>query len=307
MPTTPPAPEPRSEGRLPVAAIVGGLAVAAAIAFLVLRPSATEEPARAPGDRRTAPSAMPTTLPLKAPPGEDGPEEAEERGPALPDEARAPADADAAAKPDADLDPDEIDANEALAAIRHARNSPGRDGTEALLAAMLSDDAVVVAEAGKALVQRDDTQAIPALAKIDLRKSGGAGLSVIETLGKLAGKADGGDKSAAVDRLLQMLAQEKQHGGPETPGNLLQIYEALGDTRDARAAGALERELADPGVERAPKVVVVQALAKIAAPSSRAALLRARNAEQATKLEDAFEAELQRDLLKAIEEALAKT
>jgi hypothetical protein len=52
--------------------------------------------------------------------------------------------------------------------------------------------------------------------------------------------------------------------------------------------------------------VVVQALAQIGEPRSRAALLRARALEVSTRLTDAFEAEVQRDLITAIDAALAQ-
>jgi hypothetical protein len=298
---------PRGSGsrRTPVGAIAGAAALAAAIAAVLLmragEPDATpREPAssssgaprpaagndRAPQPERHADETRPDAM--------AAPESRRPRPPIGDGDDREPRAADGA------------DARVALAAIRRAKVDPSQDGTTALVAMMRSDDAVVVAEAAKALVLREDTDAIASLATIDLRNAGGAGLSVIEALGKLGGMADAEGKAAAVNRLLAMLAEAKQHDGPETPGHLLQIYEALGQTRDPRAAGPLESELADAEVGRAPKVVVVQALALIGEPRSRAAMLRLRAQELGTKLGDAFEAEVQRDLLVAIDAALAQ-
>jgi hypothetical protein len=298
---------PRSPGRgTSTGLMLVGAAVAAAIAaLLIFRADQPAPTGREPVASQRAESRAPPRKPAqdrserRAGDEVDG---AEVQGPQeapRPERRAPPADRRAGEDPTGD-------AEVALAAIRRAKADPTESGTAALVASMSSDDPVVVAEAAKALVLRKDTAAIPALTMIDLRTSGGAGLSVIETLGKLGGMADADGKSAAVERLLAMLAEEKQHDDPETPGNLLQIYEALGQTRDARAAGPLENELADPEVGRAPKVVVVQALAQIGEPRSRAALLRARALEVATKLGDAFEAEVQRDLLAAIDTALTK-
>src|SRR6185503_15570033 len=102
----------------------------------------------------------------------------------------------------------------------------------------------------------------------------GGGASVVHALGRLGAIAGDDERATAVDRLLAMMTEEKRRGAPESAGNLLQIYEALGDIGDARAAGPLEDELLDDGIARAAKVVVVHALARIGQHRSRAPLLR---------------------------------
>jgi hypothetical protein len=100
--------------------------------------------------------------------------------------------------------------------------------------------------------------------------------------------------------LLDLLRNEKLHPAPERAGDLVQIYEALGATRDPRAAAALERELLDPAVGKAPKVAAVEALAAIGAPSSVEALSALRDHLEVTLETDPYEQELRRDLLDAI-------
>jgi hypothetical protein len=191
-----------------------------------------------------------------------------------------------------------------LGPLKAAQADPSERGTDALIAALKSPDAVVVAEATKTLIERRATRAIDALAEIELSDAAGSGLSIIDALGRLGALADGDERTQAVERLLAQLASEKQRAAPESPGNLLQLYEALGRTGDARAAKALEQELVDPEVGRAPKVVIVQSLVWLAQASSRAALEQARKYQAETLATDDFDAELRSELLAAIDAAL---
>lgn len=191
----------------------------------------------------------------------------------------------------------------ALAALRAAKSDPSAAGTEALVKALAADDALLVIEAADGLVARRATQALPALAKIDIKRSTNIAPAVIEAMGRLSGMAAGADHTTAVDRLLALLAQEKARGAPESRANLLQIYEALGDTKDARAAPALEAELRSDAVPRAAKNVIVQALGNIGAPSSRPALLELR-AALATPEREPFEEAIRVELIEAIDQTL---
>jgi len=202
-----------------------------------------------------------------------------------------------------DRDPSE-DGSPAVLAVLAARDDETPAGTQALIASLASPDSVVVSEAARALVARRATEAIGPLAGIDLEKAAGSGLSIIDALGRLAGVAEEPDRSQAVDRLIAMLAEEKGRGARESPGNLIQIYEALGQTRDPRAAAPLEAELLDATVPRAPKVVIVASLVTLAQPSSHAALETQRGVERAAHESDAFEEEIRVELVDAIEAAL---
>ena len=202
--------------------------------------------------------------------------------------------------------PEEEDpANDPLHQVRLASADVSDEATAKLVAELRSTDEVVVTEAANALVARHAVSAIGPIAKMDLAAAGGGGLSIIDALGKLGGMAGAGERGTAVDRLLAMLASEKERNAPESPGNLLQIYEALGDTHDPRAAGPLEVELLDPAVGRAPKVVIVKALVAIGQSSSHAALTTAR-AQQSKPDSDSFEEELRKELVATIDKALTE-
>ena len=201
--------------------------------------------------------------------------------------------------------PTSADERGPLVDVQRAMADPSSDGTNRLVASLSSGDAVVVAEASKALIARRATSAIRSLTEIDLSAAAGGGLSIIDALGRLGALADPREKGAAVDRLIALLADEKRRDARESASNLLQIYEALGETRDPRAAKALEAELLDPEVGRAPKVVIVQALVSIGGSDRRAALAGARAQQAEVVGADAFEEEVRQELVAAIDKALA--
>lgn len=189
--------------------------------------------------------------------------------------------------------------------LKLALADPSDDGTARLIDGLASDDVVVVGEAADGLVARRATGAIAALAAIDLDARPGVIPAVVDGLGKLGGVADGAARDAAVTRLLALLRTEKAKGPAAIPSTLLYVYEALGRTGDPRAAAPLTDELADAQVGAAAKVVVVEALARLGATGSRGALAALRARLVGAPSADAFEAELQRDLVAAIDQALS--
>jgi len=203
-----------------------------------------------------------------------------------------------------DLEPDTRPVRRTLEEIRVKNNDPTEARTLALVENLKDDDRVVVAEAANALVARRATSAIRALAEMDIHRPDGIAPGIIDALGRLGGMASGDARRTAVDRLLALMHSEKLRDAADSAGNLLQLYEALGATEDDRAAAPLETELQDPSVGIAPKVVIVQALAEIGATSSRPVVLRVRASVAASAGRDAFEAELRKDLLAAIDTAL---
>lgn len=278
--------------------VAGAFVVVAA--FFWFRRSDIPEPTQAPGDQRAgARSSDPERVsrkPASSPGAQAGSPDEDDR-----DEAAEPP----VERPDAPPSAvEEGPEDDPLRPVRAAMADPSDKGTQALVARLASTDEVVVAEAANALVARKAVDTIPWIAKIDLKTAAGSGLSIIDALGRLGAVADSGGRSAAVDRLLSMLAEEKKRGARESPANLLQIYEALGKLGDPRAAHALEAELLDPNVPRAPKVVIVKSLVAIGQQESRGALVSARAQQVAGKGEDDFEEEIRKELIGEIDRAL---
>jgi hypothetical protein len=178
--------------------------------------------------------------------------------------------------------------------------------TDVLVTALADSDPIVVGESVNALVAREAHAAIPALLAIDVISRPRAAPSIIYALGRLATNAQPADREAAVDKLLALMAAEKKRGAQESQGNLLQIYEALGDTGDARAIAPLERELLDTTVPTAPKVVVVQALVALQARDSKGVLEQVAAQVAPSTVDTSFEAELRRDLVTVIQKALVQ-
>ncbi len=190
--------------------------------------------------------------------------------------------------------------------VMQAKQDPSADATIVLLSATESTDAIVVAEATNALVARGTVAALPILIESDVIRRPWAAPSVIDAMGRLAALAPPEQRGEAVDRLVALMREEKVRGAQESLGNLIQIYEALGLTGDPRAIAPLEGELVDPTVPTAPKVVVVQALVALRAIQSRPVLERVQAQLAASPAKDAYEAELQKDLIAAIRDALVQ-
>jgi HEAT repeat protein len=180
----------------------------------------------------------------------------------------------------------------------------GARATDALIAALDSKDDFVVLEAAGELAKRDAPRALPALVAIDIEGRPHAAPSVIDALGRLGGRADATARRSATRRLLALLAQERGRGAPESAGNVLVIYEALGRTLDPNAAPALEAELLDPNVTWAAKTVIVEALTRLRQSSSKATLHELLDDVAARPATDALEAETQRELSVAAANAL---
>lgn len=186
-----------------------------------------------------------------------------------------------------------------------ARAEVSPESTAVLIAALESTDAIVVAEATNALVSRGAVSELPVLIAHDVIGRPWAAPSVIDAMGRLAKVAAPEERDLVIDRLFALLEEEKRRGAVESQGNMLQIYEALAQTGDPRAAVRLEQELLDPTVATAPKVAVVQALVALRATASRGTLARLHDElVAAAPPADAFEAELRRDLVTALRDAL---
>lgn len=175
--------------------------------------------------------------------------------------------------------------------------------TETLVQQLASTDDFAVLEAANELANRKAARAIKDLATIDIKKGPRAAPSIIDALGRLAA-ADPGTRRTATDRLLELLAQERTRNAPESAGNVLALYAALGQTLDPRAAPALEAELLDPKVTSAAKTVVVDALVQLKQSSSSTALRTLQRDLAGQVPQDKMEAEIQRELATAIERAL---
>ncbi len=288
---------PRPSSRFPRALVGVVLVIVAAVLFFSLRGERSPEPEGL-RSSRGGPGAAPAQSAASRAPRASS--EAARKQPARRPAARASAEA---AEEAPQLMPGDV-SDPALKAVLTARDDRSPAGTQTLIDNLGSSDSILVAEAAKALIARQATEAIAPLAAISLEKAAGSGLSVIDALGKLGGVAEGNEKSAAVDRLLSMLREEKRRDARESPGNLLQIYEALGETQDPKAAPALEAELLDANVPRAPKVVIVQALVEIGLASSKDAIGAALRTQASQQGDDPFEEEIRKELIAALEEAL---
>lgn len=199
---------------------------------------------------------------------------------------------------------DEADAGDELVAVRAAIKDESDAATQVLMRALDSDDSVAKLEAIDELARRKHVAALEPLLKLDPADDPFVGPTALLALGRLAHEAGGGPAEATVERLSKLLEAEKARQGTDSPGNILLIFEALGHTRIASAARVLERELVAPEHGTAAKVAVVDALEACGQRTSTRALAAFREAFQGAAT-DAFERELERDLMTAVDRALA--
>lgn len=177
--------------------------------------------------------------------------------------------------------------------------------TATLIAGIDAPDAVIVAESVNALVARAAVSALPALIAQNIVARPKAAPSILYGIGRLAAVAEPDARDAAVDRLVALMAEEKRRAAQESQGNLLQIYEALGDSGAPSAIAPLERELLDASVPTAPKVVIVNALVALHAVQSRGTLEQLA-AQLTASTATGLEGELRRELLTVIQQALVQ-
>lgn len=195
-------------------------------------------------------------------------------------------------------------ADSSIARVKAAKQDPTERGTQALIAALSDADPIAVVEAADGLVARRSRAGALALTTVDVRRSGELGPEVIDAMGKMSA-ADPTVRSALVTHLLDLLAQEKSRlPAPDAAANLLELYEALGESGDPAAAPALEVELEDPTVGMAAKVEVAKSLEHIGAERSALALRRELQLLVGRTEPDDFAEQVRVELVSALREAI---
>lgn len=277
------------------AVAVVGLAVVAAAAGLgwrEARPRAAVALAAVGGERSAATASVAAVSARAARPAPTaGAESAPEAAAAAPT-ARASEDEDTAS-------------SDALAAVREAVRAGTEASTQALVRALDTDDSVAKLEALEELARRKHVAALDRVLAIDPADDPFAGPTALLTMGALARDAGEAAEGRAVARLSALLAAEKERQGTDSPGNILVAFEALGRIASDAAARVLERELVDPFHGTAARVAVVQALEECGRPRSVEPLVRLRASLHGEPV-DAFERELQQDLVAAIDRAVVR-
>ncbi len=193
--------------------------------------------------------------------------------------------------------------DDALVAVRAAIADPSPEGTAALVSMLDGEDSVAQLEAIDELVERGHVAALSRLAKMDPADDPYIGPSIIVALGELGRAApDEATRHAALDRLVALLAQEKERNGSDSIGNVITIIEAIGALGHPDGAAALERELGDPFHDVASQTTIVLALGRLGQSSSIAALARFRATLTPGRADEDLDRELEKELFAAIDE-----
>ena len=196
------------------------------------------------------------------------------------------------------------DALDVVRAAIAARTSPS--STDVLMRALDGDDPVAKLEAIDELARRKHVPALGRLMKIDPSDDPFVGPTALLALGQLAHDARDARTEAAVARLEQLLAAEKERRGTDSPGNILLDFEPLGLTKAPSAARILERELGAPEHGTAAKVAIVDAIEVCGQRSSVQALTAHRAAMPVNEVSaaDDFERQLELELVAALDRAI---
>ncbi len=270
------------------AVVIAAVGAAIAVGVWALRRGESPRRPETTPASETATKASPTTVAASAPPVRVGRPTASGSRPM----ASAPS-----TTPDAP--PSDV-----LASVREAKRVQSDATTAALVRALDEGDAPAKIEAIDELVKRKHVAALKPLMKVDPADDPYVGPTAMLGLGQLARDADPAQREAAVTRFAKLLEQEKARQGMDSPGNMLVIFEALGKIGTPSAAHLLEQELVDPVHPTAAKVAIVDALEACGQSSSVVALTAFRTKFQVSA-QDEFEREIEQDLVKALDRAIA--
>ncbi len=166
-------------------------------------------------------------------------------------------------------------------------------------------------EAVEAWVAQGDSNKLSNLLAIDVVKDLEAAPAVIMGIARLSKDAAPSIKAQAAFKLERMLLSERQRAESRdlrgAGGNIATGIDALGEmgaTGNVDARAALLRALDGGTYELHHETRMVQELGKQKYAPAKAALMRFVTRTQARKLEDAFDLELQKEALSAVDEAL---
>jgi hypothetical protein len=186
----------------------------------------------------------------------------------------------------------------AIATHTEARSPHTRHDSWEALAWDVSDDVARI-DAIDTLAARGDVGRLPELLAFDPASDPFAAPSVIAAIGNIGRLASPAARRNALERLLSLLASEKERNGQDSAGNVVALVEAIGALGDPSAAPALLRELEDEFHDTAGKTNIVEALARLGARATPAiARLRHRLVEHPAV--DPFERELEGELHAAL-------
>jgi HEAT repeat protein len=163
-----------------------------------------------------------------------------------------------------------------------------------------ASDEVSRIEAIDALAAQGHLPLLPDLLAFDVAGDPFVAPTVIQAIGTIGQAAPPAEKRKALERLVSLLASEKERNGQDSAGNVVALIEAIGTLGEPSGAPALLRELEDGFHDTAGKTNIVEALAKLGAHASAPAIAKLRHHLVENPATEPFDRELEEELLAAI-------
>ncbi|MBX3223013.1 MAG: hypothetical protein KF795_21050 [Labilithrix sp.] len=148
------------------------------------------------------------------------------------------------------------------------------DPVAALRSGLASEDEATRIAAVEAAVSATSIETLGELARFDLRRDPEAAPTVIHAVALLGASADGKKRDDAADTLARWLRDEMKREGPDVPGNVSNLVEALGNVGGSGAASELARALDGQGLPLHVETLAVMKLGELGDGTARPAVER---------------------------------
>ena len=180
------------------------------------------------------------------------------------------------------------------------------DPVVALRAGLASEDEATRIAAVEAAVSATSIETLGELARFDLRRDPEAAPTVIHAVALLGASADGKKRDDAAGTLAGWLRDEMKREGPDVPGNISNLVEALGNVGGNGAAEALARALDGQGLPLHVETLAVMKLGELGDGSARPAVERFADRIAALPPAEGIDEELRTEAISAARTTLSR-
>ena len=144
------------------------------------------------------------------------------------------------------------------------------------------------------------------LSRFDLKRDPETAPTVIHAVALLGAAADGKKRDDAAGTLAGWLRDEMKREGPDVPGNISNLVEALGNVGGSSAADALARALDGQGLPLHVETLAVMKLGELADSSARGAVERFAQRVEGLPPAEGLDEELRVEAIAAARTTLAR-
>jgi hypothetical protein len=176
----------------------------------------------------------------------------------------------------------------------------------ALRLGLASTDEATRIAAVEAAVSSTAIDTLGDLEKLDLARDPETAPTVIHAVALLGASAEGAQREEAARTLDRWLHEETRREGPDVPGNVSNLVEALGDVGGSNAVDALDALLDRQGAALHVQTLAVMKLGELADSRSRPSVERFAKRAAALPAADGIDEELRVEAIQAARETLTK-